>query len=112
MNEIENFLNSKLRNRWIQYQYMKVYVRKAVRQCGETFDVATVEVEDEERGKHIFTNWLTTVEELLKNSSLSIYVENVMEERFRRFFEARGYVNIGPKHIHCYVKTSGRRNSA
>ena len=76
---------------------LAVYVRFCTRYFhpvfGETLDLASLKTRPESaRGKGLLKAWLTDVlEPFVDEHGMTIYVENVMEERFQRFWLARGY---------------------
>lgn len=76
--------------------HMRVYLRVRNRYInGRKFpavDIATVEVDMDVRGQGLFTAFLDNAVELLAlRHGLVVYVENVLEERFRGFFPKKGH---------------------
>jgi hypothetical protein len=62
------------------------------------FDIANVNVQEEFRGKGIFTEWLTkTIRLVLDQEFDAIYVENVLNPRLAMHFRNRGKLD----NIHC-----------
>jgi len=82
------------RNAWIKDGPLSVYIRKSERMfvLGKrvhTIDVANVTVRTP--GQGLFTLYLHGVECLAATRGSVVYVENVIDERFREFFRRRGY---------------------
>lgn len=80
MKELDLFLASSDRNRWLFEDKIKVYVRKSTRiinkelRC-KCLDIASIEVEPGYYNHGIFTDFMT---QLLKEyPNLNIYVENI-----------------------------------
>ena len=103
--KIYKFLASSERNAWIYYPklHMKVYVRKSKRylnlnkSLSDCFDIASVEVEDEDNcGKGNFTRFLNQIEPWLKslNKFDAIFVESIVNERLIPYLEKRGYQKV------------------
>lgn len=95
-----DFLISPRRRAWLEYENMKVYVRKSGRLDPESqeivpaFDVASIEVYKAHRGKGVFTAWLSEVELAVDEIMLPVFVENVLSKRFEKFFDDRGYTRV------------------
>ena len=89
--QLQEFWNNDSANRmWLQSPKMQVYVRKSNRlypNMTRTLDIASIEVEGEHRGQGIFTAFLSEAEQM----GVPIYIENVLQPDFRKFFENRGY---------------------
>lgn len=92
--QIEAFIRGKEKNKWIADDGMKVYVRKANRLGKKALDIGTVEAYEHGKG-----NWKRFVG-ILRTCDLSafelIYVENVMNERFAKWFVANGWMGCNP----------------
>ena len=83
---------------------MKVYVRRGMHmldQISMCLDIANVTVFEEYRGKGIFTEWLTYAESMAGVAPLTpilarrlraVYVENILNPRFKDFLSHRGYL--------------------
>jgi GNAT superfamily N-acetyltransferase len=110
MKEVDLFLLSGRRSQWLFYPFMKIYVRRGIRIHGETFDVASINVDEDEQGKGIFTAWLTELERHLEGK-LPIYIENIQNARLVRFFKRRpGYRKVfipGSDFDICFIKENG-----
>lgn len=97
---IEDFLGDFRRNLWLTADKMEVYVRKAshvisgdVPRC---FDIASITVGEEHRGKGLFSSWLDYVEATLRGGEYEfIYVENVLNPLLLEFLRRRGYQQTG-----------------
>lgn len=79
-NDINQFLNSTIRNTYLYNEYMTLYVRKSKRfiegKWYDCFDIASVEVIRQERGKGYFTSFLQTFIELYPDKN--IFVESIL----------------------------------
>lgn len=75
---IKEFLDSNLRNAWLETSDIKLYVRKGHHlidgKLCQTFDVASVEVVENKRGCGIFRNTMFHVEQL----GMTVYVESIL----------------------------------
>ena len=99
--QLKEFMDSCENRKWLNVGFGKIYVRKSQRifsigrnwEMCPAFDVATIEVMNSKRGKGRFTSWLSTVEKFCDELNLPVYIENVGEERFRKFFEKQGYLS-------------------
>lgn len=95
-NEIERFIASGDKNRWLISPVMKVYVRKGKRFSAErlfnVLDIANIEVKQDEQGKGHFTDFLERYMLLAQKHGFdAIFVENVLTPRFTDFFIKRGW---------------------
>ena len=97
---ITKFLNNPhVRNEWLSSAKMNVYVRKGrhlingeIRLC---FDVASIGVPDNLRGKGIFTKWLEQVEKEIPSFEIEyVFVESILESRLIPFLGRHGYTEI------------------
>lgn len=78
---------------WIREGNLSVYVRYGSVLVGsnlipEVVTIANVTCSRKSQGKGEFTRFLHSVEEKAKG----VFIENVLEPRFARFFERKGYV--------------------
>lgn len=75
--EIDEFLNSSIRNKYIGNNTLTIYVRKSKRRIGddliEFFDIANVSVDEKFQGFHIFTSFLENF--LHKYPSTNMFIE-------------------------------------
>lgn len=90
------FINSPLRNQWLQFQHIDVYVRKAHRliedrQRIDTLDIANIVVEEGHQGKGIFTAFLKDAEDIASEVNRKVYIESILEPRLITFLNNRGY---------------------
>ena len=87
LNQIEDFLNSNLRNLWIGNDEIKIYIRKSKRnfkgQLLDFFDFASIEVEN--TGQGLFTQILKKFEEIYSNKN--IFIESVLTDRFADYIK-------------------------
>jgi len=81
-------------NRWLEDPPLSVYVRWAPYWTGgEGVEPAIViaNVSVSKRGDGIFTSFLEHIEHVADENGRTVVIENVLEERFRKFFKRRGY---------------------
>ena len=94
LNQIEEFMNLPIKNKWIGNDEIKIYIRKSKRYINEKmidcFDIATIEVE--KQGKGLFTKILDQI--IQKYPTTNIFIESIMEPRFRGFFKRKGFKYI------------------
>ena len=81
---------------WLEDPPVSVYVRWTSYWLGgdrysPAVVIANVSVADGERGNGHFTRFLEDVERLADELHRAVVIESVLEERFRGFFERRGY---------------------
>lgn len=102
-----DFLASPYRNKWLYSpdQFFKIYVRKGNRiyknSVLKTLDIASVELDENFRGLGCFTKYLQFVEAEIK---LSVYVENVLNQRLREFFLKReGWEELDLGYDRCFI---------
>ena len=97
---LREFIDSKFRNIWLEAGDLRVYVRKSKRLIDDLYvdalDIASVEVLSCSRGKGVFTKFLDECEAL----EMPLYIENVMDGRFRKFFVSRGYRSLEQRSGH------------
>ena len=92
-------------NRWFTQKQYSFYLRFGRHhQDGTSYD-KTVElcnllISDEYRGDGLFTSFVEQVEQL----GCSIFVENVLQERFREFWRRRGYKERNCGEISCFFR--------
>ncbi len=96
--DLKSFLNDPptLRNAWLKEPGLEVYVRLTMRRLlgerVETIDIASIQVK--KRGCGYFTAFLVRVEKEAIQRKLTIFIENVTDERFGAFFSKRGYCEV------------------
>jgi hypothetical protein len=97
------FLKTKDKNKWLEVDGFKMYVRKSKRYFNNTVyecvDLATIEAE--EQGTGLFTIILNKILDKYKN--VNFYVENVLTDRFFNFFKKYGFVDY-PLYPNCLIK--------
>ena len=101
MQELITFLEDNSRSRWITIGPMEVYVRKSIKNF---LEIANVNVLPEHRNSGVFTKFLNTIEKMKPLSG--IFIENVMHERFAKFFKKRNYkeYKYGNEHPCFYLE--------
>ena len=92
---LTQFISSNLRNAWISERNIKVYVRKSIRLFGkemhQCLDLASVEVDEDKRRQGVFTTFLKRFEEEAKKLGRAVFVESIMEHRFKDYLLKNGY---------------------
>lgn len=112
MNPVQFFLRSDQQNAYLRVGPIQVYVRKGYHAIGGgesglwTFDIANIEVAQDDRGKGHFTRFVQMVEEAIEENDLvqyiyqegdvrhryaGIYVENVFDDRFANKLVKMGF---------------------
>lgn len=113
LSKIENFINSKWKNKWLNFDFGNIFFRKSRRIVGpgkgddkerylKALDIATISIKPECQSKGIFTKLLAEIEQLASQYEFDIiYVENVMlnpntrpEDRFQQFFIKKGILGM------------------
>jgi len=86
---------------WFKASYGEIYVRRTMRRYDSaeynlpTFDIANINIKEDKRGTHVFTDILEELERLLPQHGFKmIYVESIMEPRLVPFLRSRGYVEV------------------
>jgi hypothetical protein len=96
-NELWQFLESSYRNRWLEHDKIKVYVRKAHHfikdQACECLDIASIEVIEEFQHQGVFKDFLDTA--LTLNPYPCLYIENVLNQNLVQYLKRRGFYQIG-----------------
>jgi hypothetical protein len=102
---LHEFLSSNKRNAWIEEPGLEIYVRRTIRFLGsrkvEILDIANVSAE--KPGQGYFTEFLSHAEVITNSLGISIYIENIMDERFEHFFIKRGYKKVTKEYPPSYV---------
>ena len=75
----------------------------------KTIDLANITTRSKHRGQGHFTAFLSAVEGTAGSVGRAVYIENVMEERFRGFFRKRGYAETGDANLPCFWKSFEHR---
>ena len=93
---LDTFLSSEFaRNAWIHEHSINVYVRKSVRIIDRNpvpcLDLASVEVDEEDRENGIFAEFLNRFEREAKKLNRAVYVESILNTRLIKYLEKRGY---------------------
>ena len=110
MKELKAFFDGRLRNQWLNYKLMDVFVRKGIHLHPITkkplncFDMANVVVREHSRGKGIFSTWFAEAVELARKYDFdAVYVENVINPQFIDHFRKSDlYVECGATMVPCF----------
>lgn len=108
MKTIAEFIASPVRNAWLKPRSLDVYVRKSRRmyhgEIVKAFDIASISVNARWRGRGVFTRWLDEAIPAIPSDFKVIFVENVLDGRFRDFFLRRGFEQDirSPDILPCY----------
>lgn len=102
MPTLESFLNTPadIRNQWISFADGKgvCFVRKSrrllkPRSFVDCLDIGSVSIEeDKNKGKGLFTKFLTHFEQTASERGCEVYIESILNERLKRFLIVRGYL--------------------
>jgi hypothetical protein len=88
---LKEFIESGEPNAWLDYGPLNVYARQARHVVDDiltaTLDIASISVVESHRGQGLFTAFLEEAEKF----PVTIYIENVLNERLRVFLHRRGY---------------------
>lgn len=106
MHEIKLWLqhSGPFKNRWFSDGKISVYLRRSERKFNPEMqrvpvvDLANVTVEQELRSRGVFKSFIEAFE---RSVDRPIFVENVLNSRFQRFWIARGY-QPDAYHEFCY----------
>lgn len=105
MNTQEFLASPYYRNARVTEPHMSIYVRKATRiidnKMCKTFDIATIDVEEEHRGIGLFTAYLAG---LVLDKFDYIYVENVLNDAFRVSLLRNGFTQVGEETSPCFYR--------
>jgi hypothetical protein len=93
---LQEFLDSRQRNEWVTEFNISVYCRKGTHLLTkeilcDCIDIGNVTVEEGERGKGLFTQFLERVEMIAYSQCKAVWVECIMEPRLIEFLKERGY---------------------
>lgn len=98
MDALENELKLAVRsNKWIylpEYRlnlYYRITRRLIDGSMRDTIDLATIEIDEEFRGKGYFTSFLVEMEKLADKYSRVIFVESILNDSLYSFLCRRGY---------------------
>lgn len=105
------FIKTSVRNEWIYHEHIHIYVRKGFHALPETpfvrdtFDVATVNVDEAMQRQGIFTAWLTIAEQQAKKHGFAaVFVESVLNPQLAQWLARRGYSKMGPDECPNYYR--------
>lgn len=83
---------------WIREKHIDVYVRKSTRIINDeiflALDLAAIQVDENMRGKGIFSKFLNRFENVAKSSNRIVYVESILEPKLEKFLLKRGYKKV------------------
>lgn len=92
LDKLNKFLASSHRNRWLESEHLKVYVRRSQRlvngQAYKALDIATIDAEP--TGQGIGTRFITAAHEL--NPFPVTFVENSLHEGLTRWLARNGWL--------------------
>lgn len=115
MRAVSNFLAGKANNAWIDVGHVHVYVRRGLHmieaEATDTFDVANVEVQEDLRGRGMFTTFIVNLEVLLRSELLLsrsniqvLYVENVLNHRLAVSLAEWDFTRIEGSEPPCFYR--------
>ena len=99
MNLRQFIKNESLSRSWINEKYIHIYIRRSKRFINGEFhdclDLASVTVDENMRGKSIFSKFLFKFEKEAKKMNRVVYLENVLEERLQNYLlNVRNYNSL------------------
>lgn len=97
LNWIKDSLSTEIpRNRWWEFNLMRVYLRVHKMRGIPTVEIGNIEVIDEDmRGKGLFTTFETTFEDLIKDSGVRLLrIMNILEPRLIGFCKRNGFLHM------------------
>jgi len=89
--------DANVRNTWIQEADLDAYVRKSFRLLDASssarpcLDIGSIEVDEPNRGKGIFTAFLERFEQVAKKANRAVYIESILNPRLKTFLLSKGY---------------------
>jgi GNAT superfamily N-acetyltransferase len=103
--KIEDKMKSGVRcNEWISLPefHMKLYYRLTSRYINhvirDSIDIASVEIDEEFRGKGYFAKFMIAIEKMAKNNARVVYVESVLNFELYSSLLANGYKEAGEEY--------------
>ncbi len=104
--QLEQFMQSPLRNKWLEDDNIKVYVRKSQRNIGQNklysfLDLASFEVVEQNKGT--FTNFLTEL--LRRYPNVNLYVESILNPKVESILKKFNFVyhTNDPFNVNMYL---------
>ena len=99
---IIDFINGSVRNAWLNFNEMEVYVRKSVRSFPSIertiwcFDVANINVIESAQGKGKFTKFFDDLIKIANEHDFeAIFIESVINEKFAESLKNKpGFIEI------------------
>lgn len=110
-NQLQEFLHSTLRNKWIKIGAYDLYVRKSRRLINnhfqQTFDLATINRPDNKLGTGGFKKLLPEIIKVVRENGYEIlYVENILNNRLHGYLLSIGFMECLDTTPPCmYVNT-------
>ena len=97
-------------NAWVKPEGLEVYVRRGQKliegKVQPTLEIANVRAN--QIGTGALTRWVPEFESLADKLGRIVFVENVLNPRFREFWSRRGYVLRPHLHDFCYWRPPAR----
>jgi len=97
--KINLFITSKETNKWIYFEFGKIYVRKSKRLYDNNlincFDVGTIEIDKNYRGNGFFTMFLNNFIETHPN--INIFIESILNKRLYNYLKNQNFKPFGNK---------------
>lgn len=108
--KIQNFLNSRERNLWIDGDHMQIYVRKSTRffeqQNALCLDLASISIEPEHQHKGLFKKVITTFLDL--NPYPFFMIENVLNPSLYFYLDTHKKFKMLDNYPMCFVNKNKR----
>lgn len=96
----EKFIFESRNSAWLEADGIKMYVRK-----GRQFSFTIANIQIDLKGKGTFTKLIRLFDISYPNKTLM--VENVLEERFQKYFERNHWQKLKYSDPPCYAKVLG-----
>ena len=103
VSQILQFWEAGKKNQWVTNDVGAIYVRRAWRpqiQKEDMLDIASVEIDSSYRGYGVFTRILGRLEK----KGIPLFIENVLDSRFRDFFRKRNYQEYTNNYDVCFFR--------
>lgn len=107
--EIEEFLHSPVKNQWLVFNDIEIYVRKSKRLLDGKYvnalDMASASVPEHLWGRGIYSLVSNSIEQVARENNLYVYKENVLDKNLRESLKRDdNYKQIKELNPPCYYK--------
>lgn len=107
--EIEEFLHSPVKNQWLEFDDIEIYVRKSKRLLDGKYvnalDMASANVPEHLWGRGIYSLVSNSIEQVARENNLYVYKENVLDKNLRESLKRDdNYKQVKELDPPCYYK--------